>query len=277
MERFICVTCGTQYPDSESPPAECPICVDPRQYVPPSGQQWTTMAQLAAEQSNDLRDEGTLTGIGTVPFFAIGQRALLVPYGDSNLMWDCITLLDDATAEEVERRGGLAGVAISHPHYYSGMVEWAHRFDCPIHLHAADAEWVMRPDPAIRHWDGETLELDHGLTLIRGGGHFPGGAMLHRDHGAGELLTGDIIQVIPDLSHVGFMWSYPNLVPLPEAEVRAIAAAVEPFEFDTIYGAWWERIIPAGAKDVVRRSAERYARALRGELPGVSSTRAART
>jgi hypothetical protein len=277
MERFICVACGTQYPDSDGPPAECAICVDPRQYVPPSGQQWTTMAQLAAEQSNDLRDEGTLTGIGTVPYFAIGQRALLVPYGDSNLMWDCITLLDDATAEEVARRGGLAGIAISHPHYYSCMVEWAHRFDCPIHLHGADAEWVMRPDPAIRHWEGETLELGHGLTLIRGGGHFPGGAMLHRDHGAGELLTGDIIQVIPDLSHVGFMWSYPNLVPLPEAEVRAIAAAVEPFEFDTIYGAWWERIIPAGAKDAVRRSAERYGRALRGELPGVSSTRAART
>ena len=131
------------------------------------------------------------------------------------------------------------------------MVEWAHRFDCPIHLHAADAEWVMRPDPAIRHWEGDALELGHGLTLVRGGGHFPGGAMLHRAAGAGELLTGDIIQVIPDLSHVGFMWSYPNLVPLPEAEVQAIAAAVEPFEFDTIYGAWWGRIVPSGAKDVV--------------------------
>ena len=274
MDRFICVACGTQYPESETPPPECPICVDERQYVPQQGQRWTTLEELAAEQSNDFRAEGTLTGVGTVPFFAIGQRALLVPYGDSNLMWDCITLLDDATAAEVERRGGLAGIAISHPHYYSGMVEWAHRFDCPIHLHAADAEWVMRPDPAIRHWDGETLDLAAGLTLIRGGGHFPGGAMLHREHGAGELLTGDIIQVIPDLSHVGFMWSYPNLVPLPESEVEAIAAAVEPFEFDTIYGAWWERIVPSGAKDVVRRSAERYGRALRGELPGLRSTRA---
>ncbi len=271
MERFICVTCGTQYPDSEDPPAECPICLDPRQYVPASGQRWTTLEELGAGSANEFRDEGTLVGVGTAPGFAIGQRALLVPYGDSNLMWDCITLLDDATADEVERRGGLAAIAISHPHYYSGMVEWAHRFDCPIHLHAADAEWVMRPDAAIRHWEGDVLELGHGLTLVRGGGHFPGGAMLHRADGAGELLTGDIIQVIPDRSHVGFMWSYPNLVPLPEAEVRAIAAAVEPFEFATIYGAWWDRIIPSGAKDVVMRSAERYGHALRGEL---SSTRA---
>ena len=119
---------------------------------------------------------------------------------------------------------------------------------------------------AIRHWDGETLDLGRGLTLIRGGGHFPGGTMLHRADGPGDLLTGDIIQVVPDRSHVAFMWSYPNFVPLPEAEVRRLAATVEPFEFEAIYGAWWSFHIPAGAKDVVRRSAERYAAALRGDL-----------
>ena len=266
MERYICVTCGTQFSESADAPDSCPICEDPRQYVPPTGQRWTTLTELAADHENEIRPEGELTGIGTSPSFAIGQRALLVPFGDSNLLWDCITLIDEATATEVERRGGLAAIAISHPHYYSGMVEWAHRFDCPIHLHAADAEWVMRRDPAIRHWDGEQLELGHGLTLIRGGGHFPGGTMLHRAEGAGALLSGDIIQVIPDRAHVGFMWSYPNLVPLPDADVQRIAAAVEPFAFETIVGAWWDRVIPSGGKDVVRRSAARYTRALAGEL-----------
>ncbi len=263
MERYICRACGTQFPDTDAPPDSCPICTDWRQYVPPNGQQWTTLAELAAEQENSFRDQGELVGIGTTPFFAIGQRALLVPFGESNLLWDCIALLDDATAAEVERRGGLAAIAISHPHYYTTMVEWAQRFGCPIHLHAADAEWVMRSDPAIRFWDGELLELGEGLTLIRGGGHFPGGTILHRP---GALLTGDIIQVIPDRSHVGFMWSYPNLVPLPDAEVQRIAAAVEPFDYDAIYGAWWDAIIPSGGPEIVRRSADRYSRALRGEL-----------
>jgi hypothetical protein len=266
MERYICVTCGTQFADSPEPPGSCPICEDPRQYVPAGGQRWTTLTELAADHGNEIRAEGELTGIGTSPSFAIGQRALLVPFGESNLLWDCITLLDDATAAEVERRGGLAGIAISHPHYYSCMVEWAERFDCPVHLHAADAEWVMRPDAAIEHWDGETLELGHGLTLIRGGGHFPGGTMLHRAEGAGALLSGDIIQVIPDRGHVGFMWSYPNLVPLPESEVARIGAAVEPFEYEAIYGAWWDRLIPSDGPEVVRRSVERYGAALRGEL-----------
>jgi hypothetical protein len=264
MERFICKACGTQFADADTPPDSCPICTDWRQYVPAAaGQQWTTLAELAADHANTIRDQGELVGIGTTPSFAIGQRALLVPFGDSNLLWDCITLLDDATAAEVERRGGLAAIAISHPHYYSCMVEWAHRFECPIHLHAADAEWVMRSDPAIRFWEGERLELDHGLTLIRGGGHFDGGTILHRD---GALLVGDIIQVIPDRTHVGFMWSYPNLVPLPDAEVQRMAAAVEPFAYDAIYGAWWDAIIPADGPEIVRRSADRYSRALRGEL-----------
>jgi hypothetical protein len=77
------------------------------------------------------------------------------------------------------------------------------------------------------------------------------------------LLTGDTIQVIPDRSHVSFMYSYPNLIPLDEAAVRRIVAAVEPFTFDRIYGAWWGRVVPREARDVVQRSAERYMRAIR--------------
>src|SRR5919112_756696 len=193
MDRFVCVTCGTQFAERADPPPECPICTDPRQYVPPDGQQWTTLAEMQRDHENAIKAEGELVGIGTEPKFAIDQRALLVPYGGSNLLWDCITLLDDATAAEVERRGGLRAIAISHPHYYSCMVEWAHRFDCPIHLHAADAEWVMRPDSAVQHWDGEVKELGEGLTLVRGGGPLPGGTILHRAEGDGDPLTGDII------------------------------------------------------------------------------------
>src|SRR3954451_10403583 len=259
----VCVTCGTQF---AGPATACPICEDARQYVPQDGQQWTALEALRDARRTAVRDEGGLVGIGTEPQFAIGQRALLVPFGESNLLWDCVTLLDDETAAAVEARGGLAAIAISHPHSYSAMVEWAHRFGCPVHLHAADAEHVMRTDPAIEYWDGETLDLGDGLTLIRAGGHFAGGTILHRAEGAGALLTGDIIQVIPDRSHVAFMWSYPNLVPLPEAEVQRIAAAVEPYAYEAIYGAWFGTVIERDGPAIVRRSAERYGRALRGEL-----------
>jgi glyoxylase-like metal-dependent hydrolase (beta-lactamase superfamily II) len=263
---FICATCGAQFAPSEEPPAECPVCEDARQYVAEGGQRWTTLEELQAAHRSEVRDDGEYTGVGMEPGFAIGQRALLVPLGERLLMWDCIPLVDEAAADEIERRGGLAAIAISHPHYYTGMVEWARRFDCPVLLHAADAEWIMRPNPVVELWDGETRSLGDGLTLIRCGGHFAGGTVLH-DARAGSLLSGVIVQVIPDRSWVGFMYSYPNLIPLPEAAVRAIAAALEPYPFDRIYGAWWGRLVPGDGSAIVARSAERYGRALRGELP----------
>lgn len=264
MEPYaVCATCGVQFGAPE--PDRCPICEDARQYVPQSGQEWTTLADLCREHRTLLRDDAGFSGIGTEPSFAIGQRALLVPWRGSNLLWDCITLLDDETATEVERRGGLAAIAISHPHYYSAMVEWADRFDCPILLHADDAPWVMRPSPRIDHWAGETRDLGEGLTLIRCGGHFTGGQVLHVAQRR-ALLSGDIVQVIPDRAWVSFMYSYPNLIPLPAGEVKRIARALEAFSFDTIHGAWWDRHVPRDGDGVVQRSAERYVRALDGDL-----------
>ncbi len=257
----VCVTCGTQFGVPEPP--RCPVCEDARQWVPEEGQQWTTLAALRAEHRNEVRDDAGFVGVGTEPSFAIGQRALLVPWRGSNLLWDCVTLLDDETAAEVERRGGLAAIAISHPHYYSAMVEWAERFDCPVYLHADDAVWAMRPSPRLEHWRGETRELGEGLTLVRCGGHFAGGQVLHVA-GRRALLSGDVVQVIPDRAWVSFMYSYPNLIPLGEAAVRRIAAALEPFPFETIHGAWWGRVVRRDGSEVVRRSAERYVRALRG-------------
>ena len=258
----VCVTCGVQF---GGPAERCPVCEDPRQYVPVSGQQWTTLEDLRRDHRNVLRDEAGFTGIGTEPRFAIGQRALLVPWGGSNLLWDCITLLDDDTAAAVEARGGLRAIAISHPHYYSAMVEWAHRFGCPVLLHEADREWIMRPDDAIELWSGETRDLGDGLTLIRCGGHFAGGTVLHRADGT--LLAGDIVQVVPDRSHVSFMYSYPNYIPLGEAAIRRILAALEAFDYERIYGAWWETVIHARGRAVVERSARRYISALNGEMP----------
>ncbi|NTU80109.1 MAG: MBL fold metallo-hydrolase [Chloroflexales bacterium] len=207
--HFICRTCGTQFAASVEPPAACPICQDERQYVGYAGQQWTTLDELRREHTNRIEEvEPGLTGIGTVPGFAIGQRALLVQTPEGNVLWDCITLLDEATVAAVRALGGIRTIAISHPHYYATMVEWAQTFDATIYLHADDRAQVMRPDPAITFWEGETLPLFGGLTLIRCGGHFAGGQVLHWPDGAagrGAMLTGDIIMVAQDRRYVSFM------------------------------------------------------------------------
>jgi glyoxylase-like metal-dependent hydrolase (beta-lactamase superfamily II) len=267
-QSYICRTCGTQYPASPQPPERCPICEDERQYVGLKGQQWTTLPALREEYHNVIRTvEPGLLGIGSSPSFAIGQRALLVQTPQGNVLWDCITLLDETTITTVKALGGVSAIAISHPHYYSSMVEWSHAFDAPIYLHAADREWVMRPDPSIVFWEGETQPLPGGLTMIRCGGHFPGGSVLHWPAGAegrGVLLTGDIINVVQDRRYVSFMYSFPNLIPLPAAAVRRVVAAVEPYTYDRIYSAWWEKVTKEGGKEAVRRSAERYIAAIEG-------------
>jgi hypothetical protein len=260
VTRFLCATCSTQYPHSERPPAACPICEDERQYVPEDGQKWTTLDELRGDHHAVIREElPGLLGIGCEPSFAIGQRALLV----EGILWDCQALLDD---EIVSRVGTLDGIAISHPHYYSTMVEWAHAFHCPIYVHADDREWVMRPDPSIVYWEGEQHELKPGLTLLRLGGHYAGGQVLHCSSGdwasgdwaeGGAILSGDIVMVIPDRRYVSFMWSYPNLIPLPAQTVLDIAEKLEPWPFEKIVGAWWDRIVRSDGKGAVRRSAER--------------------
>ena len=267
--RFICRQCGTQFADSDAPPAGCPICADERQYVRWDGQDWLTLDTLRRDHSVRVADEADgVTGFGITPAFAINQRALLLQSPAGNVLWDCVSLVTDEAVAEVEKRGGLAAIAISHPHYYTAMVEWAHTFGCPIHLHEAERKWVMRPDPAVRFWDGETKDLGGGLTLVRCGGHYEGGQVLHWAERK-ALLSGDIVQVIPDRRYVSFMYSYPNLIPLPPSKVQHIADALAPYAFDTIYGAWFGRVIERDGSAVVRRSVDRYLRAV--TEPGLPS------
>jgi len=268
VKSWICTTCGTQYtPPGVEPPNGCPICMDERQFVNWDGQQWTTLAELRLSHQNLVKPQGAgITGIGSIPKFAIGQRALLVQTAQGNLLWDCISLIDEATSDAVRALGGISAIAISHPHYYSSMVEWSEKFgNVPIYLHVDDRQWVMRPSPNIVFWKGEQEKLFGSLTLVRCGGHFEGGAVLHwtdGEEGAGALLTGDIIQVVQDRRFVSFMWSYPNYIPLAAAAVKRIARAVEPLAFKRIYGAWWDAIVESDGKAVVEKSAARYVKAI---------------
>jgi hypothetical protein len=214
--------------------------------------------------------EPGLIGIGTEPKFAIGQRALLVKTPGGNILWDCISLLDEQTAQEIERLGGIQAISISHPHYYTSMVDWAEHFDAPIYLHELDRQWVMRPSERIQFWSGDHLKLIDDIIVVRLGGHFPGSTVLHWPAGTGgrgTLLTGDTISVAADRKWTSFMYSYPNLIPLPASAIRHIRGTVEPYRFERLYSAWFETIVESDARASVLRSADRYILALEGILP----------
>src|SRR5690606_15604780 len=135
--------------------------------------------------------------------FVIRQQAYLLGTPDGTILLDCIAKRDASTMEIIQPLGGITAIALSHPHYFSTMVEWSHAFDhAPVYVHAQDARWLGRTDPVIQLWEGATRPLWDGIRLVLCGGHFPGGSILHwpgGDNGRGALLVGDVIQVCPDL------------------------------------------------------------------------------
>jgi glyoxylase-like metal-dependent hydrolase (beta-lactamase superfamily II) len=268
MPSYICTTCGVGYAETDAPRDVCLVCADDRQYVNAKGQSWTTLEELLADHVNELREcEPGLTGLASKPQVAIGQRALIIERPGGGAMWDCTPVITDAALEAIRAKGGIAAMAISHPHFYSTMVDWSRALgSVPIHLHEDNRDWVMRPDPAVEFWSGETREIADGITLVRTGGHFPGSTVLHWAQGAegrGVLMTGDSIMVVPDTRWVSFMYSYPNLIPVNARTVERIVKAVKPFAYDRIYSGWWDRVLPEDAKAAVQRSAERYVAAIR--------------
>lgn len=269
-EAHICNTCGVQFPLSARPPAQCPICEDERQYLGSRGQQWTTLRELQQGHRNKLTpEEPGLTSIRSEPVFAIGQRALLVETPHANLLWDCVSLIDDATIAALRDLGGVSAIAISHPHFYTTMVEWSRAFGgVPIWVHENDRQWIVRPDPLVRPWSGTTMPLPGGLTLVHVGGHFEGSQVLLWPAGAGgkgALLAGDLPNVCADNRFVAFMRSYPNYIPLSGQEAERVTAALRPQAFDRLYGWTPERALRADAKRSLELSLTRHLRALRGE------------
>lgn len=263
----ICATCGVERADPL--PETCPICADERQYVPASGQEWLALEDLAPDHEVALHAfEPGLTGLRTRPKVGIGHTALVAATGEGGLLWDPPAYIDDDAVRAVAALGPIRAVAASHPHMFGVQVEWSRALGgVPVLVNAADREWLGRPDPAVEFWD-ESADVLPQIVLHRVGGHFPGSAVaLWRSgaEGRGVLLAGDAVAPNPDGKTLGFMWSYPNYVPLSGAVARRIVERLEPLEFDRVY-ANFGNSIGSGAKEALRYSARRHAAWAGGEF-----------
>lgn len=210
------------------------------------------MADKYSNTWSQIDSNPNFWSITTTPKFAIGQRAILIKTPHGNVLWDCLALLDDATIAWINSQGGLKAIVISHPHYYTSHLTWAATFQCPVYISAADADWVQRAD----HWDLKRLLSDEptqiipGITAIATGGHFPGSLVLHAES-AGEkprLFVADTLVTVPSALYAknrpagttsyAFMWSIPNMIPLPPGEMRKMWKALERWEFGSTHGAF---------------------------------------
>jgi glyoxylase-like metal-dependent hydrolase (beta-lactamase superfamily II) len=263
---WMCATCGVE---QATTPDVCAICADERQWVPASGQQWVTLDELSARGTRvqlGVLEEG-LVNVETSPPFGIGQHSKLVCSRDGNVLWDPSGFVDGDAAAAVAGRGDVVGIVASHPHMFGAQVQWSRLLGgVPVYVNAADAAWVMRPDPVIQLWSG-TLELTPALAIFGVGGHFPGSAVACWRDGAGGrgvLLAGDTIFPNPDGRTVGFLRSYPNRIPLSAAVVQRMAGTLDALPFDRIYGLF-TNAIDHDARECVRYSAERHSAWVSGD------------
>ena len=207
-----------------------------------------------------------MNGVGSDVPRVRGQ--LLGQTRGGNVLCACFATLDAATIDKTKSLGGIQAIAISHPHFYTTMGEWSSAFgNAPIYLNAADQAWIVNPNPALKMWNGSTYKLWDGVTLVRCGGHFPGGTVLHWAQGAkgrGAIFAGDILSVTADRKWLSFMRSYPNFIPLPVNTVEQIGAALKDYDFDTIYGHYFDRVIATDAKNILEKSVARYVDAIEG-------------
>ncbi|KAK3720846.1 hypothetical protein LTR37_003509 [Vermiconidia calcicola] len=268
-DLLVCNTCGTQFDvPADKPLKSCRICDDPRQFVPPSGQTWTSLAQMREQYKNNFhqaKNEERMWSIVTEPKFGIGQRCVLLQTPEGNVLWDCITYLDSETVETIKAKGGLKAIVISHPHYYTTHLDWAEAFDCPVYIAAEDEEWVCRPDPDGRRrlLSGNFEDIIPGVCAAKPGGHFPGSLVLSWDK---KLFIADTFVTVPvrppsmgllrfnvlilvqsayyhldrppGTTSYAFMWSIPNMLPLPPSELYKMWQVLKELDFESTHAAF---------------------------------------
>ncbi|TLD25930.1 hypothetical protein E2P81_ATG09587 [Venturia nashicola] len=227
---------------------------DPRQYVPPTGQAWTSLSKLRESGFKNVwkRDEvdEMIWFVTSEPKIGIGQRAIFIQTDEGNVLWDCVPYIDENFVQDVKSKGGLKAIVISHPHFYTTHLEYASAFSCPVYVSSDDSEWLSRADltglrtPLVTR----STEIIPGITAIKAGGHFPGSLLLHvkTSTGGNALMLADTIMTVPSgIYHIArpkgttsysFMWSYPNMIPLNPDDIAGIWSAIKPYKFVRTFG-----------------------------------------
>lgn len=257
----ICTACGTQYPLPV--PASCRICLDPRQFVPPTGQTWTTLTVLQQSHHNVFTPDTInprIWSIRTAPNFAIGQRAMLLQTPNGNILWDLITLLDADTVAKVNELGGLAAIVISHPHYYTTLHDWSATFpDAKLYIGGPDEDWLVDREANLHFLTRSHTAILPDVTAVLSGGHFPGSLCLHWDS---QLFIADTILTVPSarnpipgtpgsLSYT-FWYSVPNRIPLPPSQIWGVWESVRGLEWHSTFGAFMGMDVRTTADEVGR-------------------------
>ncbi|EIN11210.1 hypothetical protein PUNSTDRAFT_98270 [Punctularia strigosozonata HHB-11173 SS5] len=295
LDKVICKTCGAQYPHEERDLSACVICLDDRQYVPESGQAWTSLRELLDEDVQTTlepwKHDNNVLRIKNEPGVGISQTPILLLTERGYIIWDCSAYMSPSALHTIQgyfsENRPFLGIAISHPHFYNSAATICRALregmrgksaEAMVYAHAADRVWWMRTDDLaiVNFWEGASYNFiqqsAEKLSMIRCGGHFPGSCVLHWQPKGSKtinnsisitrslVLCSDTFMIAPDRKTISFMYSYPNQVPLSPKEVGGIWQAIAYLGFNRALSAWPGREIVHDAKSLVLKSALRFTR-----------------
>ncbi|ETN43273.1 uncharacterized protein HMPREF1541_02432 [Cyphellophora europaea CBS 101466] len=253
-DLVICAACGAQYEVTED---------DPRQFVPFTGQVWTTLGKMKAAREEDgagNKYKNVFEQVKLDENFGIGQSARLIQTPHGNILWDLVAYLDEETIERIQELGGIKMIVISHPHFYTTWADWSSTFKVPVYTTAADSVWLNRqshPTATLRMLSEPVTELQPGVHSIICGGHFPGSQVMHTappNTVIPTLFAADAIFPAPSAHNPTsakpgqitymFLWSIPNMIPLKPDEILRIWRVLKVWDFKATYGvmAKWSNV-----------------------------------
>ena len=128
----------------------CPICEDERQYVPPTGAsvgQWNDVSRRAPRRRARRRRHARHRRHALLRDRP-ARAARQVACRQRPLGLHAVPRRRDRS-RRINAEGGLAAIAISHPHYYSSMMEWATLSDARSTCTRPSGSGSLRPDPAV--------------------------------------------------------------------------------------------------------------------------------
>lgn len=221
----ICRNCGGENINAHVKVSlTCPICSDARQYPDPKQQKWLGANELNRYSVQVDQLEEDIFRLQSSPRLGIGQSSYLLRNGESWLLWDPlpVVLSEDEAITTLGKDFRNLSIVASHPHMYGNQTRWAQEFNGTVYLNENDYQWANLGAVQKRTWKG-SIQLEPSVVLHQLGGHFPGSSILiwTRSNGEKWLFTSDTAQIRPN-GRFAFMWSYPNLLPLNEIEVRSM-------------------------------------------------------
>ncbi len=236
LEPYACSNCG-HWQRYFSEPPNCPVCSDVRNDLPEEGWDFVTPAQLASRLNFHWRE--AIPGVWefwSTPRFGLDSHGWLLAYPDGNVAFECAPFYDMAQLKQIERLGGIATLAASHPHGYGALWQLQDHFKPEVMIQKDDLQWTKAMRVTLPY-DAQ-IQIRPGLTLYHTGGHYEGHAILY-DIERRAVFAGDALKI--DMDNCGTAdglschKAYHKKIPLTPDEATRYRRIFEKLDFDVVF------------------------------------------